>query len=179
VNALRRAALVVAATVLLPVAARAQSCNAISIFGLFWFPCNVTTTANLTINAVMQLTLSTTATTLTPPTAANYNAGFVADVGPTATVRANTGWHLQISSSAATWTAAGVGARVNKPAGDLTWSLAAGGPFSGLSTSVAAVTNAGATAGTATNIFYRTLYSYATDTPGTYKLTVVFTLTSP
>jgi len=167
----------------LPQRAHAQSCTATKFLGFFWFGCNINTTATMTVGTVMQLTLSGTTTTLTPPTVAGYTAGFMADNGPTATVRCNQAWHLQIASAATTWTAtntvAGITARPNKPSTDLQWSLAANGTFAGLTTTAVTVTNGTATAGTATNFFYHTLYGYAVDTPGKYTLAVVYTLISP
>jgi hypothetical protein len=73
----------------------------------------------------------------------------------------------------------GVNARVNKPAGDLLRATAAGGPFTALSTSPATVATGPATAGAATNLFFRTVYAWSVDTPGTYSLVVTFTLLAP
>ena len=36
-----------------------------------------------------------------------------------------------------------------------------------------------ATGGAASNLYYRTLYDWTLDTPGSYSLTVVFTVVSP
>ncbi|HTR21971.1 MAG TPA: hypothetical protein VMH88_14055 [Gemmatimonadales bacterium] len=163
---------------LLPGAAQAQSCTANKIFGFFWLTCNINTSASITIGTVMQLSLSGTTTALTPPTIAGYTTGYVPNAGPTVTVRCNQAWHLQVAAAAATWTAVAP-ARVNKPASDLQWSLAANGTFAGLTTAAVTVTNGTATAGTVTNFFYRTLYSFSLDTPGNYSLAVVYTLISP
>jgi len=173
----RRVAVLLTA-LLLPGAAQAQSCNATKFLGFFWFGCNINTSASITIPTVMQLSLSSGATTLTPPTSTDYDNGFVPDVGPTATVRCNQGWHMQVSAAAATW-AAVAPARVNKPAADLQWSLAANGTFTGLTTTAVTTVTGVATAGTATSFFYHTLYDWTLDTPGNYSLTVVYTLISP
>jgi hypothetical protein len=145
--------------------------------------CTVNTSASLVIGDVLSLTLSATTTALTPPTGTDYDAGFVANTGPTATVRANRAWRMQISAATALWTAVntqpGVNARINKPAGDLLRATAAGGPFSALSTTPATVASGPASAGTATNLFFRTTYSWAVDTPGTYSLVVTLTLLAP
>jgi hypothetical protein len=145
--------------------------------------CTVNTSASLVIGDVLALTLSATTTALTPPTATDYDAGFVANTGPTATVRGNRAWRLQASAATALWTAVntqpGVTARVNKPAGDLLRATASGGPFSALSTTPATVAAGPASAGTATDFFFRTTYAWAVDTPGTYSLVVTFTLIAP
>lgn len=141
-------------------------------------------TATMTVNAVVQLTLSTTSTTLTAPGSVDYDAGFVANTGPSATVQCNTTCRLQISSATALWaattTVVSAPARTNKPASDLTWSTSAGGSFTGLTTSPVTVQSIGATGGSApVNLFYRTAYAWGLDTPGNYSLTVVFTLAAP
>lgn len=162
-----------------PGAARAQTCTAPIPAGT----CGASTSTTLTIGTVLQLALSSTATPLTPPSTADYDAAFVANSGPTATVKCNRSWRLQIGATAGTWTATntqpGVAARANKPASDLQWSTGAGGPFTGLTVSSADATTGGATAGTTQSFFYRTLYDWTLDTPGSYSLTVVFTLTAP
>jgi len=162
-----------------PGGAGAQTCTAPIPAGT----CNVTTSVTLTVGKVLQLTLSSTNTTLTAPSEADYDAGFVADAGPSATVQSNAPWVLQVSAAAATWTAAntepGVAARANKPASDLLWGTAAGGPFTALSTTAVTAVSGVPTAGTTPGFFYRTAYNWTLDTPGGYSLTVVFTLTAP
>lgn len=165
-----------------PARALAQTCTAQAPPATPW-TCTVSTSAALTIGDVLQLTLSSTTTTLTAPSSADYDAGFVLNTGPTATVRGNRAWRLQISAATATWgatnTQPGVSAWTNKPAGDLLWSTAAGGPFTALSTTPATVTSGNASAGTGSSFFFRTAYSWALDTPGAYSLAVVFTLVAP
>ena len=162
-----------------PGRAVAQTCTAATPNGT----CTVATSTTLTIGRVVQLTLSSVATPLTAPTLADYDAGFVANTGPTATVQSNGPWRLQITATAATWTAAntepGVAARANKPASDLTWSTAVGGPFAGLTVTPVDAVTAGATSSNVTSFFYRTLYSWTVDTPGSYSLIVRFTITAP
>ena len=160
----------------------AQSCTA-SLSGgagtCSTAPVNVT----LTIGNVVQLSLSATSTTLTSPGVADYDAGFVANTGPTATMLCNGPCRLQVSAATATWTGTttvpSAPARANKPASDLTWSTSAAGPFTGLTTTPATVQSLSATAGSSTTLYYRTLYSWGLDTPGNYSLTVVVTLASP
>jgi len=174
----RNLALSLALTVLAEGAA-AQSCSAPVPNG----SCPVNTSATLTVPDVMQLTLTSTSTALTAPATADYDAGFVANTGPTATVKSNRAWRLQISAGAATWTASntqpGVNARANKPGADLQWGTAAGGPFTAASVTPATANSGSATAGTPTSFFFHTLYGWGVDTPGAYSLPVVFTLLAP
>lgn len=162
--------------------AAAQSCTA-SLSAGSGTCSTASIAASLTIGNVVQLSVSATSTALTSPGIADYNAGFVADAGPTATMLCNGPCRLQISAATATWagttTVVSAPARANKPATDLTWSTSAGGPFTGLTTTPVTVQSLPATAGSSASLFYRTLYAWNVDTPGNYSLTVVFTLASP
>ncbi len=175
---LRGLALAVALTLLEDVAA-GQSCSAPVPNG----SCSANTSTSLTVPDVMQLTLTTTSTALTPPVAADYDAGYVANAGPTATVKSNRPWRLQVSAGAATWTASntqpGVNARASKPAADLEWGTSAGGPFAPLSVTPATAQSGSATAGTPASFIFHTAYGWGLDTPGAYSLAVVFTLVAP
>lgn len=174
--------LVLVVVTLLGHPAAAQSCTA-ALSGGAGSCSTVPIAANLTIGNVVQLSISATSTTLTSPGIANYNAGFVADPGPTATIQCNGPCRLQVSAATATWSATNTvvsaPARANKPASDLTWSTSAGGSFTGLTTTPATVQSLSATAGSSLSLFYRTLYAWNLDTPGNYSLTVVITLASP
>lgn len=144
-------------------------------------PCSLTNTASVTVTAQLKLSLSSTTTTLTSPDTTAFNNGFQDDPSMfTATVKANTGWTLSVKSAAATWTASGAGARASKPAGDLQWSSTGGSPFTALTASNAQLATSGTgTSGTTKTISYHTLWDYTLDTPGTYSLGVVFTLSAP
>jgi hypothetical protein len=142
-------------------------------------PCSLNDTAKVTVATVLRLSLSSSATSLTAPVEAAYDAGFQLDNGPVATVKANRGWTLKVSANAATWTAAN-GARAGKPASELLWSTSSGGTYTGLTTSPATFSSAATgNAGLAQPVFYKTLWSYANDTPGDYSLVVVYTLSAP
>lgn len=178
-----RRALVTAAILLAARPLAAQTCTA-SLSGGAGSCSTAQFAATMTVNAVVQLTLSATTTALTAPGSTDYDAGFVANTGPSATVQCNTTCRLQISSATALWTATttvvSAPARTNKPASDLTWSTSAGGTFTGLSTTPVTVQSIPATGGSSpVPIFYRTTYAWGLDTPGNYSLTVVFTLAAP
>jgi len=76
-------------------------------------PCSVNDTVKVTVATVLRLTLGASATTLTPPNEAAYDAGFLNDNGPVAGIKANRAWTLKVSANATTWTAAN-GARAGK-----------------------------------------------------------------
>lgn len=145
--------------------------------------CGQAGSVSMTAGRVVRLQMSAGSTSLTAPTPADFDAGFNATTGPTLTVSANAAWTLHIRASTAVWnatnTSPGAPARPNKPAGDLRWSSASGGPFAALGTTDANLVSAAATASTATTLYFQTLYDWTLDTPGNYSLQVVLTLTSP
>jgi hypothetical protein len=148
--------------------------------------CNANNTVRITIGAAIQLVLPSATITLNTPAAADFNTGYQNTTGPVATVYANRSWTLNIAASTATgfWTAAATTSepvRTTKPAADLMWSLAAAGPYNALlvSPATATLTTGNATAGTATQLYFRTLLAWALDTPGNYSLAVLYTLTAP
>ncbi|HEX6557829.1 MAG TPA: hypothetical protein VF021_00160 [Longimicrobiales bacterium] len=148
-------------------------------------PCSTapgTVRITITIAPAFALSISPATSTLAAPTPAMYDAGFAITNGPTATIRSNAPWTLAISASSATWNATNTGtepARTNKPASDLQWATSVAGPFTATTTTPASITSGSATAGSAVALYYRTLYSWGLDTPGSYSLQVVFTITAP
>ena len=145
--------------------------------------CNQTGSVSITAGRVILLQMSANSTTLTPPSSTDFDNGLNATTGPSLTVSANAAWTLYIRASTAVWTATntspGAPARVNKPAADLKWAKAAGGPFVALTTADVALVNANATASNVTTLYFQTLYNWTLDTPGNYSLSIVLTLTSP
>lgn len=137
---------------------------------------------SIAIGRAVQLDLSSASTALTPPSAADFNAGFAATTGPFGVVRSNMPWTLAISAASPTWTAADTQtepARTNKPSTDLSWSLAAGGPFTDLTTTPVTIAGGNSTTGLGGALYYRTRYNWTLDTPGNYSIQVVFTLVAP
>jgi hypothetical protein len=126
----------------------------------------------------LRLTLNSTETALTPPDEAAFDREFQDDAGPTATVRANGPWNLTIAAQTPTWTGTN-GGRATKAAADLQWD-AGSGTFTSLSaTPVNVFTTSQSAGNTSRDFLYRTLWSYAADTPGDYALTVVYTVMAP
>lgn len=140
--------------------------------------CTGNVATSLTIPTIVRLTISDP-TTLTPPTEAIYTAGSVVTTGPLATIKTNTTWSLTVRATTTTWNAVGANARANKPVGDLLWGLNSGGPFTAMTTTATTVTSG--TRGAANNVqlYYRTLWNISLDGPGTYSLTVSYTVTAP
>jgi hypothetical protein len=138
------------------------------------------------VGALVNLEMSATTTTLTPPTVADLAVGYVADVGPTFVVHANQDWTMSIKaagSNPTNWSYTGTKSGV-KPIGDLTWSVASNGTFAALTGSNATVaSSASSTDDTAVELFFQTVYSSdyssANNRPGVYSLPVVFTLSAP
>jgi hypothetical protein len=145
--------------------------------------CTQLGSVSMTAGRVVRLQVSAGSTSLTAPTPADFDAGFNATAGPTFTVSANAPWTLSLRAASALWTATntspGAPARLTKPAGDLKWSTASNGTFTALSITDATLVSGAATASSATNLFFQTLYNWTLDTPGNYSLTVVLTLTAP
>lgn len=145
-------------------------------------PWTLSTTVSVTVPTILRLSLDDTTTAIPAPTEANFDAGSQ-DVASaiTANVKANRGYTLNIRGGAALWTGSG-GASATKSVGDLRWRTGGAAPGAAMTTSDAAVatTVAGTTGlGTDYAITYNIAWSYASDTPGTYTLPVVFTATAP
>jgi hypothetical protein len=134
------------------------------------------------VGDVILLHLSSATTALTPPTGGDYKVGFNSTTGPLVTVSANAAWTLHIRASAPFWSAtntSGSVARTTKPAADLKWSKASSGPFTPLSTTDVTVTNGPAGGGFATTLYFQTVYNWLLDSPGSYSLSLLLTLTAP
>lgn len=147
--------------------------------------CLTVNTASATVNALVKLGMSATATTLSSPTADQVEIGAtLADVGPTFTIKANRSWTLNIrTSNPANWTYVGTNGGT-KPISDLTWSNAVAGTYAGISTTDALfLSGAAATNGTAAQAFFKTVwaagFTQPSNAPGTYSLPIVFSLSAP
>jgi hypothetical protein len=142
-------------------------------------PCTVQVTASATVNDVLKLTLSGTTTGLGTPTEADYDAGFMDVAGPTASVKANRPWHVDVAGAAATFTYTGALANPNKPASSLQWGTAAGTYANNMGASAALFSGTNGTGNASQAIFFRTLWAWASDVPGSYSLVINFTLAAP
>jgi hypothetical protein len=142
-------------------------------------PCTAPLSGTMAVNSVGVVELNAALTTLDAPRAADYVAGSHNTPGPTATVRANTGVRIVLSSTSATWTRNA--AASTKPVGDLRWATTAGGTYVALTTGLSTTNllSTAATAGASQQVFYQTLWKWTQDGPGTYTLPIVFTMVSP
>lgn len=149
-------------------AAQAQTCTTAS--------CTVTHTVSATAPTVLNLTLSGLTTTLTNPTATDFDvAAGIDNAGPTVTLKSNKNASVTISTAAANWTGP-VG--TTKSVGDLRWRTSGGGPGTALSGTAADVIASGK--GTrAVTVTWNTFWALATDEPGAYSLATTFTLVAP
>lgn len=153
--------------------------------------CTVSLSTSATVNDVLHLNLSTISLDLLTPSEADYTAGFKdATAHPTATVKANRAWAVTVGPHSGatefTYTPAGSLPNPHKTAADLVWAKTAAGltsPFSNLGTSAtlssSSIGTDGITASSKQDIFFRTKWFWASDVPGTYALTVDFTLSAP
>ena len=149
-------------------AAQAQTCTTAS--------CTVTHTVSATAPTVLNLTLSGLTTTLTNPTATDFDvAAGIDNAGPTASLKSNKNASVTISTAAANWTGP-VG--TTKSVGDLRWRTSGGGPGTALSGTAADVIASGKGTRSAT-ITWNTFWALATDEPGAYSLAPTFTLVAP
>lgn len=140
--------------------------------------CSVATSVQVTVPAVARMTFSTVATNLTNPGAVNFGTAGIVDAGPSIDVNANVGYTLTVAAAAANFTGPTGSA---KPASSLGWALSAGAssftPLDVAGTQVAKTTAPSASATYAMQ--YRTKYDWTVDVPGSYSLTLNYTLTAP
>ena len=140
--------------------------------------CLVTNTVTTTVPYVARLTLSSAATTLTAPTAADFNtvAGVNTAAAVTLDVKSNSSYTVTASAATANFS----GGSTLKPASSLSFTKDAFATSTALSVAGSALgTGAAATAGTLYTIGYKTRYDWLQDTPGTYTLAINYTLTAP
>ncbi len=155
------------------------SAQAVTVSGAS--PLAVTTYVTVTAPSVFKLTINDTSTAVVAPTETDFdNGGQDVASAVTATVKSNRPYSLSIKGGAAVWTGTG-GARANKPVADLLWGT--GTPSTALTTTAALIGTASTTgndgSAAAATINYRIKWGYTDDTPGTYTIPVVYTLTSP
>jgi hypothetical protein len=178
---LKHTGLAMMATVAFAATAQAQiACGATGVAG-GPASCSVNGSVTGTMQRIVRLTLTPTNFGLTMPTDVDFAvAGTVQKVdaaAQVALVRANATWSLTIQSAAA-WT--GTGNTAAKAIGDLEWTSDAGVTYTPISATAANLATAQPkTAGTNVNVGYRTSWSLANDSPGTYSLALTFTLTAP
>ena len=148
----------------MPVAAQ-QSCST----------CTASATLSVQVPTVMRLVVDAPTTVVASATEASYDRGYEVTAGPTATVKSNVPWRLDISTTQETWTPTGAGARADKPATDLLWSASPAGSYTPIGTKPA-VAATGRPGRTRVPLSYQTKFSYDQDSPGSYQIVVKLTL---
>ena len=140
--------------------------------------CAQTRSWSVVVQPTVRVTVPQAVVTLTNPDATDFTNGFSIAFGHSAVINANSSWQLLISSSQALWTA-GAGGRSDKPQGDLLWGLSSGGSFTAVTGSPTQVTTGSATNATSVSIYYKVLWVWNLDIPGTYSLPVTLTISAP
>lgn len=160
-------------------AVQAQTCE-VNNQAACTVPGDVTQSLYITITANARLDVPVGNVVLGAPTnPAALETGFSVPVGMSVTVRSNTSWSVSIAAAAPTWTGTPGTARQDKPAAELQWGSAAGGPFAAASLVYAAVGSGGATAGQAVPLFLRAAFDFQLDVAGTSQLPISLLLTAP
>ena len=142
-------------------------------------PCTVQVTASATVNDVLRLTLSSNTADLGTPTDVDLDAGYKDAAGPTASVKSNRPWHVDVAGNAAAFSYTGSLTDPNKPASDLQWGTAAGTYGNNMGASSVLTSGATGTGNASQAIFFRTLWSWTSGVPGSYGLVINFTLAAP
>jgi hypothetical protein len=153
--------------------------------------CARATTVTATVAHILRLELSTFNTTMTPPDLPQFDSSRVAQspdqypltVGPLVTVRANRPWRLTIEPTAPTFTFKPdplyqLTHPTGKPAADMTWSTSQASGFRPLvaETPQAVASNPSRGSFSQYTMYYRTLWRYDVDVPGTYALSISYTI---
>jgi hypothetical protein len=148
--------------------------------------CNTTNTASVVVGNLVKLGMTSTATTLTAPSADDIDAGLTVgpDAGPTFTIKANRSWTLKIKSGNPTnWSFAGTGTGV-KPISDLLWATSSAGSYAPITNGDVTFTSGASSTNGATAVpYFKTQwtadFTSASNLPGTYSMPIVFTLSAP
>ena len=135
------------------------------------------------VSDVLRLTLSTASVGLGTPALADFTAGHrdVTGAAATATAKANRAFRVQVVGGSSNFSYSGSLPNPSKPASDLKWATTQGGLTTTTFTmgTTATLINSTATAPTSQSIFFRTLWLFNRDVPGSYSLIVSFTLSAP
>jgi hypothetical protein len=142
-------------------------------------PCSVQVTASATVSDILRLTLSSGVANLGSPTEADYDAGHLDAVGPTATIKSNRPWHVDVAGGAGAFSYTGSLTNPNKPASQLLWGTSAGTYGNNMGASSVLTSGASGTGNATQAIYFRTLWLWASDVAGSYSLVVNFTLAAP
>lgn len=152
----------------LPAVAAAQGCSE--------HGCTATNTVRVHVGTILRLGVQGSTTIVATAGEQAFASGTVASAGPTAVVRSNGAWRLEVSAAQPTWTALDGSARSDKPVADLSWSTDERGGFTNLSEIPNNMARGAATTGVALPLLYRARFAPESDTPGSYAVTIRLTL---
>lgn len=158
-----------AASVVAPAVSHAQGCSANT--------CRTVNELVANVGALLRLTLDRPAAVTVAPSAREIANGAQVLSGPTARVKSNTDWRLEVSAATPEWTAQ-QGARADKPAADLAWRVGSDNGYTPLTTEPEQAAVGGHTSDTEIAFQYQARYDDQQDRPGTYSLVVRYTLTT-
>jgi hypothetical protein len=145
--------------------------------------CPVTVAVSpVTVGTILQMTVSTSSVTLTPPLISDFGADSTATITDpsvvTVTAAGNTGFHVTLAATTSTWSSAAP--PTPKPSSDLAWATAVGGPYTAVSTTAATIiSSAGRSNPITRSLSYQTKWHFISNPPGAYTLTLTYTLVSP
>lgn len=134
------------------------------------------------VQEILRLTLSATGVALGSPVEADYQLGYRDVPGPavSVTMKGNRPFQVQVQGMAGQFGYAGALTDPLKPASNLLWATTAAG-LAGTPNHMgtAAMFFNGGPGSVTQPLFLRTLWNVATDVPGTYALSIQFTLSAP
>ena len=134
------------------------------------------------VSDVLRLSLSTSGVALGTPVEADFLAGYrnVSGNAVNVTAKSNRPFTVQLSSVSSTFSYSGTLSDPSKPASNLLWATSAGALATTTNNFGTTTTFLNQGAGAITSpLFLRTLWSFANDVPGTYSLTIRFTMAAP
>ena len=134
------------------------------------------------VSEVLRISLASSSVSLGTPGEADFVAGYrdVSGAAVNVSVKSNRAFTVQLSGVTSTFSYSGTLANPGKSASDLKWATSAGALFTTTNHFGATTTLLSQGAGSITSPLYlRTLWSFASDVPGTYSLAIRFTLSAP
>jgi hypothetical protein len=134
------------------------------------------------VSDVLRLSLSTSSISLGTPIESDFQAGYrdVTGAAINVTAKSNRPFSVQLSGVTPAFSYSGTLPAPGKPASDLLWATSAAALSTTANTIGTTTTFLNQGAGAITSpLFLRTLWSFVNDVPGTYSLTIRFTLSAP
>jgi hypothetical protein len=137
---------------------------------------------SMPVTDVLRLSLSSGSVALGAPNDVDYQAGYrdVSGVAVSVTAKSNRPITVQLGALTPTFSYAGSMTNPNKPASHLLWATSAAALPTTTKHFGTTLTLLSQSAGSTTMpLYFRTLWSFASDVPGTYGLTISLTLSAP